>query len=258
VALGLPVGNPRLRRAARRVYRELGAKVVVEHHESGTKLDRPFEWIDGLLMRPSDFSVTRWSVPTGPRRAAFWWNMLSTPKAAEYNPTAYLKKRLAQWRGQRPPIITCLIHENNFYRRRSTPWALIYYADARKSRPLMPPYNLKAPDASQPRPARDQQAIWKAYEQLVAYAAANLKVVTSQDIVTMAGLVRKPDASRGRHTSRSPEQSRLRGGPIKWHGHLAHEPNAMRTSHSALFSRAGCPCHATTQPAHRGSGTFIS
>ena len=197
VALGLPVGNPRLRRAARRVYGELGARVVVEHHESGTKPDRPFEWIDELLIRPSDFSVTRWSLPGGPRQDAFWWNMLSTPKAAEYDPTTYLKKRLAQWRSPRPPMITCLIHENNFYRCRSTPWALIYYTDSRKGRPLKPPYNLKAPDASRPRPQRDRQAVWKAYEQIVAYAAANLKVVTSQDIVKMAESARKPNASQG-------------------------------------------------------------
>jgi len=30
---------------------------------------------------------------------------------------------------------------------------------------------------------------------------------------------------------------------------LTHEPDATNTSHSALFSRARCPCHATTQPA---------
>jgi len=43
--------------------------------------------------------------------------------------------------------------------------------------------------------------------------------------------------------------SRLRCGPVTWHGHLAHEPNATKTSHWPLFSRARCPCHATTQPA---------
>ena len=40
VALGVPTGSPRERTAARCNYQELGAKVIVEHHESGTKLDR--------------------------------------------------------------------------------------------------------------------------------------------------------------------------------------------------------------------------
>jgi len=198
VALGIPTGSPRERVAGRRIYRELGAKVVVEHHESGTKLDRPFEWIDGLLIRPSDFSVTRWTAPgdrpgrTG--RGNFWWNMLSTPRAADYAPTAYLKRRLSEWRGPRPPLITCLIHENNFYRARSTPWALVYYADVRKSRPLRPAFKLDAPDASVARSPENRQAIWRAYEGIVAYAAANLKVVTSEDIVKMAGSARQADA----------------------------------------------------------------
>jgi len=133
---------------------------------AGPKLDRPFEWVDGLLVRPSDFSVTRWAAPgdgsdrRGPGN--FWWNMLSTPRAAHYQPTTYLKKRLAEWNGPREPIVTCLIHENNFYRARSTPWALVYYADIRKSRPLNAPFNLNAPDASVARSPADRQAIWRA------------------------------------------------------------------------------------------------
>jgi len=186
VALGIPTGSPRERTAARQNYRELGARVLVEHHESGTKLDRPFEWVDGLLIRPSDFSITRWLLPGMQGRAAFWWNMLSTPRAADYNPTAYLKKRLVEWKGPRPPLITCLIHENNFFRARSTPFALIYYTDTRKTRPLEPPFDLAGPDASVVRPPEDCRAIWQAYEEIVAYAAANLKVVTSEDIIKMA------------------------------------------------------------------------
>ncbi|HIQ19926.1 MAG TPA: hypothetical protein EYH34_01630 [Planctomycetes bacterium] len=189
-ALGVPTPTARVRHVARQVYRRLGAKVIVEHHETGTKIDRPFEYVDGLLVRPSDFSVTRWIAPgdrPGRRgRGNFWWNMLATPRAADYNPTAYLKKRLGQWNASRAPLITCLIHENNFYRARSTPWALIYYVDARKSRPRRPPFDLDAPDASAPRSAENREAIWQAYEQIVAYAAAHLRVVTSEDMVRMA------------------------------------------------------------------------
>jgi len=220
VALGVPTGSPRERSAARRNYRELGARVIVEHHESGTKLDRPFEWIDDLLMRPSDFSITRWAA-SGDRPGRrglgnFWWNMLSTSRAADYNPSVYLKRRLAEWTGPRPPLITCLIHENNFYRARSTPWAQVYYSDRRKSRPLEPPFNLNALDASVARSPEDRQAIWRAYEEIVAYAAANLKVVTSEDIARMAESTRKPDvpdADRGSAKQREERRSAASAKP---------------------------------------------
>ena len=71
--------------------------MIVEHHESGTEMDRPFEFVAGLLVRPSDFSVTRWPVSaSGSGRNNFWWNMLSTPRAGDYNPVGYLKRRLAE------------------------------------------------------------------------------------------------------------------------------------------------------------------
>lgn len=43
--------------------------------------------------------------------------------------------------------------------------------------------------------ALDRQAVWRAYEQLVACAAANLKVVTSEDIVELAESARRPAAA---------------------------------------------------------------
>ncbi len=56
----------------------------------------------------------------------------------------------------------------------------------RRGDPLPAPWNLAAPDPSRPRGEAEQAAIWQAYEELVAYAAANLTVVTSEDIVEMA------------------------------------------------------------------------
>jgi hypothetical protein len=46
---------------------------------------------------------------------------------------------------------------------------------------------LNAPDPSKLRPLKDQQAIFAAYEELVAYASANMTVVTSEDIIALAG-----------------------------------------------------------------------
>ncbi|MCX6908087.1 MAG: hypothetical protein NTY01_08595 [Verrucomicrobia bacterium] len=176
--------DPRIRAAALKVYAELGAKMVVAYHESGTKLEQPFEWVQGLLARPSDFSITRWGV--GGRQEVFWWNMLDAPNAAEFNPTERLKNQLAAWKGSRPPFITALIHENDFSRS-GTGWSGIYLdGEGRNSRPKQPPFDLNAPDPSRPRTAEARERIWKTYEAMVAHAAANLRVVTSEDIVAMA------------------------------------------------------------------------
>ncbi len=177
--------NERYRAVGLPIFAELGAGMTVTYHESGTDSEQPFEWRDDLLIRPSDFSITRWNT-SETTREPFWWNMLDTPLADQYNPTAHLHTQLAAWDGDRPPFITVLIHENNFYRRGGTPFTFIYWADKDKSQPLSPPYDLNAPDASQPRSAENQAAIWAAYEELVAYAAEHLSVVTSEDIVSMA------------------------------------------------------------------------
>lgn len=184
VTISAPNNDPRIKTATHKLLAGLGAQMTVIYHETGTDLNQPFEYREGLLVRPSDFSITRWAV--GGQPVAFWWNMLDTPLAADYDPMTYLQKELAAWQGSRPPFITSLIHENNFYRSGPESWTLIYYADKDKTQPLSPPFNLNAPDPSHPRSAENQEAIWAAYEQLVAYAAANLKVVTSEDIVVLA------------------------------------------------------------------------
>ena len=177
--------DPRIRAAALKVYAELGAKMVVAYHESGTKMEQPFEWVQGLLARPSDFSITRLSAGGG-KEESFWWNMLDTSRAVEFNPTARLKSQLAAWKGSRAPFITALIHENDFSRS-GTGWSGIHLeGEGRNSRPKQPPYDLNAPDPSRPRSAEARERIWKAYEAMVAHAAANLRVVTSEDIVAMA------------------------------------------------------------------------
>ena len=56
----------------------------------------------------------------------------------------------------------------------------------KKDQPLPAPWNLSAPDPSTLRAEKDQAAIFAAYEELVAYSATNLTVVTSEDILEMA------------------------------------------------------------------------
>ncbi len=179
-------GSPRVAAVSRQVYADLGAQVTVLYHESGSDLDEPLKFTaEGLLIRPADFSVARLE------GGNFWWNLIAGPQAATADPLMLLQNGLAEWEAQDPPrlpFINVLIHENNFYRRGSAAWGSFYYTiDARgnKEDPLPPPFDLTAPDPSQPRSAAEQEAIWAAYEALVAYAAANLQVITSADLAKM-------------------------------------------------------------------------
>ena len=178
------MGNPRAKAALLDIYREWGAQMTMEYHESGTSPAEPFVWRQGLLIRPSDFSITRWAAPGEPRES-FWWSRQDTPQAAAYNPTARLRAELAAWQHPRAPLITALIHENDFYVRGGPSWNAIYLGGDGKT-PQRPPYDLNAPDQGEPRTSANQDAIWRAYEDLVAYAAQNLAVVTSAEIVSLA------------------------------------------------------------------------
>jgi hypothetical protein len=178
------MGNPRGKAVLLDLYRDMGAQMTMEYHESGTHPDQPFAWRQGLLIRPSDFSITRWAAP-GESRESFWWAQQDTPQAAAFNPTTRLKQELSAWKHPRAPLITALIHENDFYVQGGPSWNVIYFGPEGKS-PRQPPYDLKAPDRAKPRTADNQAAIWRAYEELVAYAAANLRVVSSDEIVKLA------------------------------------------------------------------------
>jgi peptidoglycan/xylan/chitin deacetylase (PgdA/CDA1 family) len=189
VTVPAPNNNQRIKDAAQCVYASLGAQMTLLYHEEGTKVDRPFEYINGLLIRPSDFSTTRTTDISGSDN--FWWNYMSKPDAVKYYPTSMLQTQLAEWENHnygRAPFITSLIHENNFPRASTEGWSSIYFTidNGKRGDPLSPPYNLNAPDPSRLRPPEEQQAIWDAYEEMVAYAAQNLTVVTSEDIVIMA------------------------------------------------------------------------
>lgn len=189
---GAPTSDQRIKKASLETYRSLGAKMVVAYHETGTKPERPFEYVQGLLARPSDFSITRWraaSLPATPGEGdndPFWWNFMDTPHEATYNPAAYLRERLAAWGVARPAFITSLIHENNFLRSGPESWTPIYWKDGDKTQPASPPFNLSTPDPSKLRSAAQVEAIWAAYDELVAWAAANVAVVTSADIAALA------------------------------------------------------------------------
>jgi hypothetical protein len=193
VVAAAPTNDPRIKETAQRVYAALGAQMTVLYHEEGTKVDHPFEYANGLLVRPSDFSVTRTTLIDGTDN--FWWNFISSTNADAYNPTALLQSQLAEWDSHnygRAPFITSLIHENNFYRSGAEGWSSIYFTvdKGKKDQPLSPPWDLSAPDPSHLRTDADQSAIFAAYEELVAYAASHLNVVTSEDILALAQITK--------------------------------------------------------------------
>jgi hypothetical protein len=184
-----PNNDQRIKDTAQKVYASLGAQMTLLYHEEGTKVEQPFEYVNGLLVRPSDFSVTRTTSIDGTDN--FWWNFMSRPNADEYNPTKMLQTQIADWESHnygRTPFITSLIHENNYYRSGAESWTGIYFGmeGSKKGNPLSPPFDLDAIDPSRPRTEEDKSAIFAAYEELVAYAAAHLRVVTSEDIVEMS------------------------------------------------------------------------
>ncbi|MCJ7586554.1 MAG: polysaccharide deacetylase family protein [Candidatus Aminicenantes bacterium] len=178
-------GSLRIRNAIEKVYREMGAKMVVLYHETETKIEDPFEFRNGLLIRPSDFSITRWRL-SGESEDSFWWNRVGREGGAAFNPLARLQAELAKWTASRAPFITSLIHENNFVRSGPEAWRAYYFKAPQYRVPARPPYNLNAPDPSRTRPKSERDAIWNAYTAMVKWAAAHLRVVTSEDIVAMA------------------------------------------------------------------------
>jgi len=189
VVASAPNNDRRIKQAAQEIYAQLGAKMSVMYHEEGADPKQPFEYFQGLLVRPSDFSITRTTIMNG--KDDFWWNYMTSPEAASYQPLGLLEKGLAKWQHSAPtrlPFITSLIHENNFYRRGAEAWSAYYYTMERgkKTAPLRAPFDLGAPDPSTLRLESEEDAIWQAYEALVAFAASHLYVVTSEDFVQMA------------------------------------------------------------------------
>ena len=185
-----PLANDlHLRRIILGLLADMGAKMVVQYHESGTDLKRPYQWMESLLVRPSDFSITRWPGP-GENTESFWWNRLGGSNADPdvFDPVAKLKASLAAWHGNRPPFITALIHDNDFKYSGGPGWRTIYSDPNR--RPKSPPYDLQVPDRTAPRPEAEQALIMKYYAALVANAAANLNIVTAADIVALANKTR--------------------------------------------------------------------
>jgi peptidoglycan/xylan/chitin deacetylase (PgdA/CDA1 family) len=175
--------NPQWRAIQWSIYREMGAQMTLAYHEEGANPENPFEYKEGLLLRPSDIGVTEWKDPENPRsKEDFWWNHVSRDPKKVYNPVKYLQQRLKEWKGDRLPFITSLIHENNVYAKGSTWYAM--FCD-QSGDALTPPYQVDN-NQTEFRSEEECEAIWRTYESLIQFACKSLEVVTSKEIVQMA------------------------------------------------------------------------
>jgi hypothetical protein len=178
-----------VRDAAIELYYNEGARMIVVEHEGGTPKDVPYRYDGKLLRRPSHFSVTRWDSSDGTLKDQFWWNMMSSPQAADYDPIKRFEALLTDYPADsRPYFAQTLIHENNYYMA-NTPWGPIYYEDKDKTVEKKPPFDLSATASwIKTRSQSEQGIIWQKYEDLVAYLASHprVKIVIAQDVVKMA------------------------------------------------------------------------
>jgi hypothetical protein len=209
VALGAGAAPPQLVALDREVLARMGARMVVAYHSAG-EADYPLLWWQGLLARPSDFSVVR--VPPNSRQQAanvqvlprgvaageeagnFWWNVTDDPEAQEHAPAKYLLRKTDALPRGRLSFVTCLIHEDNWYKQ-GTSWDGTYYEDRGRKQPRTPPFKPEPRRMVRLRDEEEQARIWKWWEDLVGAAAGDkrIRVATSNDLL---GLVRSDDLER--------------------------------------------------------------
>jgi hypothetical protein len=170
------ISDNTLKKAAMKVYKSLGAKVVVAFHEEESDKNDPWEKRGDMIVRPSHIGLTKFT------NGKQWWNTVAQGEGGD--PLTELKSRINGWSGS-TPFVTALIHDNNFYRFGPESWTLMYYKDKGKDTPRSAPYDTSAGDQSRARTTKEQNAIWSAYEELVDWAAQNCKVVTSEDLVKL-------------------------------------------------------------------------
>jgi len=184
VCVSSQAGSPLMKRIQNRIFLDMGAKMTLMYHESGTDLQQPFQFVDGLLIRPSDFSITRWS--EGSRGSeGFWWNRIAGPRASPaFDPATRLDYELDAWVWPRPAYATALIHENNFHFMGGAGWQYVYMN--RDRRPKKPPWDPHESIRVRQRAIAEREAIYRAYEALVERAAKTMRVVTSADLVALA------------------------------------------------------------------------
>ncbi len=134
-----------------------GARMWVREHNNDTMEMSP----QGVLSRPSEFSI-------GKIQGEHW---------TTYNKPLDAAELFAGARGYG----VVLVHEHDFYAEQ-TGWGDIYYDQGKQNRP---PFDLTVRAKDHIRYPDDHIAqTWSNWEGFVAYAAENMRVVTSRDIIS--------------------------------------------------------------------------
>jgi hypothetical protein len=99
--------------------------------------------------RAANIQVLPWGVAAGEEAGNFWWNVTGDPEAQEHAPARYLLRKVGEFPKDRLAFVTCLIHEDNWYKQ-GTSWDGTYFEDRGRKQPRQPP----SPIACRPSPAR--------------------------------------------------------------------------------------------------------
>ena len=167
------------------VYQGIGAKGAIVFHTGGTDPKDPLTTEHGLLVRPSDLGVSDFKVGND---TDYWWYRLIDPSvAAQWEPLTNMQSQLGAWTDKRKPFVAVLIHENNFKRTGSEPFNSIYHVmDGQYPKGVKPsPWDLSTPDVTTSLTSEQSEAIFAAYERMVAWASQHTRVVTMEDIAVM-------------------------------------------------------------------------
>jgi len=209
LVLGAGAAAPHLVAWDREILRKMGARMLVAHHSGGDPR-YPLLWWQGMLARPSDFSVVR--VPPNSRQRAaniqvlprgvaageeagnFWWNVTDDPEAQEHAPAKYLRRKLEGLAKDRLTFVTCLIHEDNWYKQ-GTSWDGTYFEDRGRKQPRQPPFKPESRRMVRLRAEEERARIWAWWEDLAAAASGDprIRVMTAGDLLA---LVRADDLER--------------------------------------------------------------
>lgn len=173
-------GGRRIHTSLCNLYEQFGTRMLIMQSVAIQEARSAYVFCNNMLIRPNNIQLTPW-LAKGETAANAWWDHAGEPA---FNPIEKIRNLLPTWKGGHPPYIVCEMDENVFVRRGPVAWTPYYYEFL--NRPLKPPYNMQAADPSSPRTKEEQAAIWQAYEELVAYAVKNFKVVTSEDILRTA------------------------------------------------------------------------
>lgn len=170
--------------------KKMGAGGLLVFHEEGSDPDYPFYYSQGMLIRPVDFSVTRWTAGSQ-TEDEFWWEKIGTPDEYYYSPARYLGEKMGTINNSRLNFANAIIHETDFHYN-LPPWRACYYSDSMSTVPYSAPFDTsRSAFWIRTNSEEHEERLWSYYDSLIAYAAAhpNIKTVIMKELNTMISSV---------------------------------------------------------------------